>query len=229
VSRRVLWGARFALGAVATGAALLGIAMALYPGGTALDVHAHGHSFWLNFLCDLTAPVARNGAPNPGAPAARGAMLALSLALGATWLVVPVFAPRSRAAGLAIRVAGTVCTIALIVVPLSGGFVHPAAIFTSAAAGLTAGILTIVTLARSHGPARRWIPLVAVLVATAADSIFYAQAVAARPRAVRPELPAVQRVGLLLAVGWIVATALEIVRAGRSAAHSRAAAPLPRS
>ncbi|HVU52518.1 MAG TPA: hypothetical protein VHL80_17685 [Polyangia bacterium] len=222
MSRGVLWGACFVLLAVASGAALLGIAMALYPGGTALDAHAPGHSFWLNFLCDLTSPVARNGVANgAGARAARAAMLTLSLGLGATWLVVPAFLPgapggRPSAARL-IRGSGALCVSALVVVPLVPGSAHIVAIFTAAAAGLTAGVSTVVALARSHGPARRWLPLAAVLAATAADSIFYAQAVAARPLPPRPELPAVQRVGLLLALGWMVATALEILLAHRRA------------
>jgi hypothetical protein len=220
VSRRLLWGARFVLFAVAGGAALLGIAMALYPGGTALDARAPGHSFWLNFLCDLTAPAARNGVANPaGALAARGAMLLLSLGLGATWLVVPVFfsgeAGEQRGAARLVRASGSLCTVALVVVPLVSGAVHSVAIFTSAAAGLAAGVSTVVALARSRGPVRRWLPFVAVLAATAADSIFYAQAVHARPLPPRPELPIVQRVGLLLALGWMVATALEILLAHR--------------
>ena len=219
MSGRVLWGARFVLLAVACGAALLGIAMTLYPGGTALDAHAPGHSFWLNFLCDLTAGVARNGVVNPaGSLAARGAMLALSLALGATWLVVPVFVAGQPAMARAIRVAGTIGVVALILVPLAAGTAHAVAIFTAAAAGLAAGISTVVALARSRGPVRRWLPLAAVLAATAADSIFYAQAVHARPLPPSPALPTFQRVGLLLAVAWMLATALEILRAGRLAA-----------
>lgn len=223
MSRPVLWGARFVLAAVAVGAALLGIAMALYPGGTALDAHAAGHSFWLNFLCDLTEPVARDGVANPvGSLAARAAMLVLSLGLGATWLVVPVFLPPSAGdlgfAARLIRGAGALCAVALVAVPLVSGVAHIVAIFTAAAAGLAAGVSTVVALARSRGPARRWLPLAAVLAATAADSFFYAQAVRARPLPPRPELPAAQRVGLLLALGWMVATALEIVREGRSPA-----------
>ena len=229
MSRRILWGARFVLFAVAGGAALLGIAMTLYPGGTALDAHARGHSFWLNFLCDLTASVARNGVANPaGSLVARGAMLVLSVGLGATWLVVPVFFPGApgdqRGAARLVRAAGALCTVALVAVPLVSGAAHIAAIFTSAAAGLTAGVSTVVALARSRGPARRWVLFVAVLAATAADSIFYAQAVHARPQAPRPELPAVQRVGLLLALAWMVATALEVLLAHRRR-HSAAGRP----
>jgi hypothetical protein len=220
VSRQILWGARFVLLAVASGAALLGIAMALYPGGTALDAHARGHSFWLNFLCDLTEPVARNGVANEaGSLAARGAMLVLSLGLGATWLVVPVFFPGAagdqRGPARLVRAAGALCTVALVAVPVVNGTAHIAATFTSAIAGLTAGVSTVIALARSRGPARRWLPFVAVLAATAADSIFYAEAVHARPLPPRPELPVVQRVGLLLALGWMIATALEVLLAHR--------------
>ena len=44
--------------------AAMGAAMAFYPGGTSFDAHTNGYSFWSNFWCDLTKPIAFNGAPN---------------------------------------------------------------------------------------------------------------------------------------------------------------------
>jgi hypothetical protein len=219
---RVLWGARFVLFAVASGAALLGIAMWLYPGGTAMDPEAPGHSFWLNFLSDLTEPVARNGAANRGGSAlARAGMFDLALGLGAVWLLVPVFLEDQRRAARAIRGAGVLCAVALIAVPLAPGVTHMVPIFTSAAAGLTAGIVTIVAFARSGGPPHRWLLMAAVLAATAVAAVFYAQSLAAHPRVVRPEVPAAERVGSLLALAWMVVTALEILRARRAPARAR--------
>jgi hypothetical protein len=231
MSPRVLWGARFVLFATAIGVALLGIAMWLYPGGTALDADAPGHSFWLNFLCDLTEPVARNGVPNRlGAQVARVAMLDLAVALGAVWLVGPAFV-EERAPGSArtIRVAGATCAAALCAVPFTERTAHMIAIFTAASAGLTAGVVTIVAHVRTGGPRRRWMLLTAVLVATAADSVFYAQSMSSHPRVVRPELPVVQRVGSLLALAWMVATALDTLRAGARARRGAAAPPEARS
>jgi hypothetical protein len=214
MSPRLLRGARFVLFGVASGASLLGIAMWLYPGGTALDPEAPGHSFWLNFLCDLTEPIARNGVPSPtGSMLARVAMIDLSLALGAVWLIGPALVPDRRAAARVIRGAGAVCAVALVAVPLVPGVAHMIAIFVSSAAGLAAGLVTLVVLVRGGGPRHVWLLMAVVLVATAADSLFYAQSMASHPRVVRPELPAVQRVASLLAVAWMVATALAVLRA----------------
>jgi hypothetical protein len=217
MSRRALWGARFVLAAVASGTMLLGLAMHLYPGGTALDPQAAGHSFWLNFLCDLTAPVARNGVANPvGSEVARVGMLVLSLGLGATWLVVPAFFEEQRAVARVVRAAGAICVLALVAVPVLDGAAHSVAIYTSAGAGLTAGVFTVAALARGRSPWRALL-LAAVLAATATDSVFYAEAVAARARPVAPELPFTQRLAGLLAVAWMVATAVEVLARGRAA------------
>jgi hypothetical protein len=223
MSPALLRGARFVLIATASGAALLGIAMALYPGGTALDPHARGHSFWLNMLCDLTEPVARNGAPNrPGALVARVAMLDLTLALGATWLVVPALLDDGRAPGRVVRVAGVVCVAGLLAVPFLEDTAHAVAIFTSAAAGLLAGVVTLAALVRGGGPARRWLLLGTMLAATALAATCYARSFATHPRVVHASVPVTQRVAVLLALAWMLATALELVRrAGPRAAPGR--------
>jgi len=210
MSPALLRGARFVLIATASGAALLGIAMALYPGGTALDPHARGHSFWLNMLCDLTEPVARNGAPNrPGA-------------LVATWLVVPALLDDGRAPGRVVRVAGVVCVAGLLAVPFLEDTAHAVAIFTSAAAGLLAGVVTLAALVRGGGPARRWLLLGTMLAATALAATCYARSFATHPRVVHASVPVTQRVAVLLALAWMLATALELVRrAGPRAAPGR--------
>jgi hypothetical protein len=221
--RTARWGARFVLAASALGVALLAIAMNVYPGGTALDPRAPGHSFWLNFLCDLTAPAARNGVANPvGSLAARAAMLSLSLALGVTWWLEPARLDGRPRARVAIRVAGSLCVASLLVVPLTDDTVHMVSIFIAAAAGLVAGIVTIVAHLRAGGPRRRWLPLTAVLAFTATDAYFYARAVASRPRVVPPALPALQRVAGLLAVAWMLTVAVDIL-------SGRARSPRPRA
>jgi hypothetical protein len=226
MSPRLLWGARFVLFAVVSGASLLGIAMWIYPGGTAVDPDAPGHSFWLNFLCDLTEPVARNGVPSPtGSALARAGMLDLSLALGAVWLIGPALLPDHRAAARLIRGAGALCAVALVAVPLVPGVAHMLAIFTSSATGLAAGVMTLVVLVRGGGPRHVWLLLVAVLVTTAADSVFYAQSMASHARVIRPELPAVQRLAGLLALAWMIATALAVLRARPRPPATEAARP----
>jgi hypothetical protein len=199
--------------------------MHLYPGGTVFDPHARGHSFWRNFLCDLTDRTARNGIASPvGSSFARGGMLLLSLALGVSWLIVPVFLSGQPRAARAVRVSGAACVAGLLVVPFTQGPAHVVTIYGSAAAGLAAGVVTLVALVRGRGPVRRWLPLAAMLAATAVTSALYAAAVAARPRVIVPiALPASQRVACLLAVTWMSATAAEILLIRSCSAKSRAA------
>jgi hypothetical protein len=78
IQRRVLAALLF-VGAAAF-VALMAAAMPRYPGGTWWDGARVGHSFWTNFFCDLTQPTRLDGrGPNPAAPLARAAMLALSV------------------------------------------------------------------------------------------------------------------------------------------------------
>ena len=72
------------MGACALFVLLTGLAMLVYPGGTALDDESVGYHFLLNFFSDLGRVHARNGAANPlasalfkGALSAAGAALAI--------------------------------------------------------------------------------------------------------------------------------------------------------
>lgn len=72
----------FALLACATFLILTTLAMAFYPGGTALDPNSLGYHFWINFFSDLGRTVARNNAPNPvAAPLFKAALSAAGVAL----------------------------------------------------------------------------------------------------------------------------------------------------
>ncbi len=55
------WLVRICLAGTACFVACFGIAIALYPGGTWFNRRAEGHSFWMNFLCDLMQSRALNG------------------------------------------------------------------------------------------------------------------------------------------------------------------------
>lgn len=211
---RLRFGAGLVLAGVIAGVVLLGIAMDRYPGGTAIDPHTRGHSFWLNLLCDLTEHHARNGQPNAAARVARAGMFTLSAALGLHWLILPAFM-RGRAVGWLVRVAGVLQVVALAAVPFATRLAHPVAIFISAAAGLVAGVLALVALVRARGPAWRWALPVAVLAATAVDAVFYARSVATSPRVVTPALPIFQRVGGLLILAWMIVVAVEVLARGR--------------
>ncbi|HXI60259.1 MAG TPA: hypothetical protein VNO55_29545 [Polyangia bacterium] len=197
------------LAAVSLGMALLVAAMAVYPGGTALERGAVGHSFWRNFLCDLTQGVAVNGAPNHlGAGLACGALAAFGVAVGCFWWLLPaVLEGRcdSRWA-LAIRVLGAVSLLGLVAVLVVNGPAHVVAVFASSVPGLAAAVLAMVACAR----AGVW-PLVVLAVATvgaaAIDSVLYARSYLVHPRVVVPALPAFQRLALLALLAWMVATA----------------------
>jgi hypothetical protein len=82
------------------------VAIARYPGGSYADPHAHGFDFVHNFVCDLLASTAQDGAANPGAPCALAGMLAAFAALPPFWLLQPrLFAERRRLGG-AVRALG---------------------------------------------------------------------------------------------------------------------------
>ncbi|MEA2700576.1 MAG: hypothetical protein QOI66_4847 [Myxococcales bacterium] len=208
------------LAAVGSGVAMLAAAMAVYPGGTALEPGAVGHSFWRNFLCDLTQNVAVNGSPNhPGAGLACGALAAFGVAVGCFWWLLPAVLEgrcNSRWA-LAIRVLGAVSLLGLVAVPVVNGPAHMVAVFASSVPGLAAAVLAMVACAR----AGVW-PLVVLAVATVGaatiDSVLYAHSYMIHPRVVGPALPAFQRLALMALLVWMVATA---VRAGVSAGGRR--------
>src|SRR4051812_43701655 len=69
---------------------LIGVSMALYPGGTWLDRSASGHRFFGNFFCDLTQRVSLSGVANPvGALCAQVGMLCFAVALGIFFRLLP--------------------------------------------------------------------------------------------------------------------------------------------
>src|SRR3954452_18630392 len=106
------------LAMMVVGLTLLALAMHHYPGGTELDRHFVGHSFWFNLLCDLTGDRALNGASNgPSRGYARGAMAAFSVGLGAFWMILPAEFPRHRRLAVAIRVGGAISVAGFLLVP----------------------------------------------------------------------------------------------------------------
>lgn len=60
-----------------------------YPGGSNFDPNSNGYQFQLNYWCELLAPVAKNGLPNPAQHIAMGGMLMLSLGLALLWWWLP--------------------------------------------------------------------------------------------------------------------------------------------
>ena len=198
----------------AVGIVLLAVAMRMYPGGTAIDATSVGHSFWTNFLCDLTNDVAVNGGPNhSGGTLARIAMAAFSLALGCFWIILPESFRHHRALAAAVRAFGGVSVAGLAVVPIATGSTHVQAVFASSVPALVAGILGLVATVR-YSSSRA---LVAVACATVAaafiDSIFYARSYMVHPRVVSPALPFFQRIALILMLAWMGGVAVGVLRA----------------
>lgn len=74
-------------------AVLYFLAACFYPGGSQADANARGFSWVNNYWCNLLNEKAINGQPNSARPVALLAMIVLSVALSAFWLL---FAANSR-------------------------------------------------------------------------------------------------------------------------------------
>jgi len=197
--------------AIATFVVLIARAIALYPGGTWFDPNAVGHDALRNFLCDLTQPIAINGVPNPGAPSAKAAMIALDVGLLLAWMSIPSLVEPSRLTRW-LRLAGVVSFLGIIAVPLTPslehGILHAVAVISGAFPGIAAGIVAMVLLARSPHRALYRIG-VAMLIVAAIDALLYLHHVAlAGPPIVAT--PAIQRVALSLLLTWMVGIAITL-------------------
>jgi hypothetical protein len=201
--------------AIVIGAGLLGSAMWFYPGGTALDPRASGHSFWFNFLCDLTNQTAVNGESNHlGASLARAGLSSLCLALGLFWFILPrSFGPGcGPRMGRVITILGAVSVVGLLLVPAARGWIHVAAVFASSVPALVAGILALVgTVRYTRRPVLIFVAS-ATVVTAAIDSVLYGLSYRVQPRVVTPALPLFQRLALVLMLIWMALVAARIWR-----------------
>ena len=102
-------------------AALISLAMSAYPGGTWEEPKAAGHSQVRNFLCDLTRPIALNGAPNEaGSRYAELGLLAYAVALIPFFLIMPAVFPDRRKTGRVAAIAGVLAGlggVGIVLVP----------------------------------------------------------------------------------------------------------------
>lgn len=203
--------------ALVTGVILLAYAMRLYPGGTAIDPRQPGHSFWTNFLCDLTGEVAFNGGANHrGAMVARAGMGALTLGMLSFWLILPFVFPGHRVLAGAIRICGATGSAALAVVPFAPGLWHVVVVFAAVIPALAAAALGVwgsVGYSRRRGLAAL---AVGTVLVTLVDAVLYAQSYLVTPRVVTPALPLLQRVAVMILLAWMAATAAIVWRARRS-------------
>jgi hypothetical protein len=189
-------GAVLLLALLGGGALATAVGAARYPGGSWVDPRSPGHSVWGNFLCDIARDLAVNGQPNPGAPWGRAAEWAFVLALCLFWWLVPaLLAPRWWPR--VIPALGTLSTLGLLGVPVTVDVGHLLALVAGAGPGFAAGGLVVRGL-----QARPWLALlgaVALLLAALELGLFLAFQHVPPPVAV----PAMQRLALLAAVGWM--------------------------
>jgi hypothetical protein len=142
------------LGCAALGVGLLGGAMRLYPGGTWQNPAAIGHSFWRNFLCDLTQPVAIGGAPNQlGAALGTAGEIGLFAAAALAFVVAAHAMPdgaRKGSLGARLGTLGSCLACAVPVLPSRAWpALHSVAIVVAGIPGLTGLVLTTCALVRA--------------------------------------------------------------------------------
>src|SRR5882672_11198007 len=118
--------------------------MQRYPGGTELDPHTIGHSFWFNLLCDIANERALNGAPNPGHAFGRLAMAVFAIGLGAFFMILPAEFPGHRALAAIVRIGGAVSMLGFLASPVSTSPLgHAIAVFAAAIPGVLAAAVGV--------------------------------------------------------------------------------------
>jgi hypothetical protein len=193
---------------------LMGIAMALYPGGNAWDPAFEGHHFWRNFWCDLLHHQAYNGRPNPlSSKLAWGAMCVLALGIAAHFLAAPRLFGSTGRVPTTINLLGAFAAAGLVVVSSSSSdqtpTLHGVAVLIAGPAGLTAAALTLVGLARSRrrGRASFWAGVFMVVAGLAALVQYARQFALDAPDSVW--LPVSQKLATALALVWMCVVAVE--------------------
>lgn len=205
-------GAALVLGAIVTGMALLGGAMSLYPGGTIADPRHAGHSFWRNYLCDLTNDVAVNGVPNlRGAALARAGFILVAATLGLVWLILPSLLRGGRWAARVVRVGGAMSALGLIAVPFANGALHAPVILLTVVAATAAMVTALTGMWRAQR-----VVLFAVAVATLVVGLGGAVLYAAKMVGALPEsalaVPLFQRLAGLLLIAWMASVSGAVLR-----------------
>ena len=213
-TRKIRKASLFLILALAVFLALEGVAMALYPGGTWLDRSSVGHDFFRNFFCDLAAPKALNGKPNPGALFAQAGMFVFTLGFLPFWVLVTSLLRQVRARLAKVVMAmGTISSIAAALVPFVSsqqyGWLHPLLIFLAGIPGLFAGGLSMYGLVKTKTGSRipaRLAVLTVVLVAL--DGVLYAVHVMTGKEIDSALLPGLQKIAATSLVAWMLSAAI---------------------
>lgn len=209
-TRKIRKASLFLILALVVFAILEGVAMALYPGGTWLDRSAIGHDFFRNFFCDLAAPKALNGKPNPGAIFAQAGMFVFTLGLLPFWVLVTHLLRHVRARLAKVVLAlGTISSLAAALVPFVSsqkyGTMHSGLVFLAGIPGILAGGLSTYGLVKTKSGSRipaRLAVLTVVLVAL--DGVLYAVQVATGYEVHPILLPGLQKIAATSLVAWMI-------------------------
>ncbi|HEY1906455.1 MAG TPA: hypothetical protein VGG91_10445 [Myxococcaceae bacterium] len=199
------------LGLLAASVVASAVAAARYPGGTWMDRTTVGHSFWGNFLCDISRNPALDGRPHPGAPWGRAAEWMLVLALGLFFWIVPALVS-SRRRGWTIRLLGVVATVGLLVVPVTSGPAHALALIAGAGPGFAATVLLLRGL--RHRPALMFMGALSLGLSGLELGLFLGFSERFGALTLPPVVPAVQRLALLASVAWMAACAVAVLWPG---------------
>ena len=165
-----------------------------------------GHSLWCNFLCDLASEAGVNGRPNPGASWGRAAEWLLVAALCLFWWTLSPLLEERRALRPIIATLGTVGTVGLVLVPVTGGVAHAMALVAGAIPGFAATTLALHGL--RHRPGLFVLGAVALVLAALELCLYLAFLHGPMPVSV----PAIQRLALLTGVAWMASTAVVVFR-----------------
>lgn len=204
---------------------LMGVSMHWYPGGNWVEKHAmaqhpqdphftfsNGHRFLLNYLCDLTQPVALNGKPNVrGMHAGQAGMTLLSLVFLPFWWLLPALFPSKQRSRTMVRLLGTLSSIALVFIPFAPssrvGHFHDVAIFMAAVPGLAAAVVGIRGLfaEKRNVYGVRWMTGFAVASAVTLMVCYLYNLI--QKDVLDGSLPAIQKIVGIFALAWVAVVA----------------------
>lgn len=213
-------------------AALNGVAVALYPGGTWFNRRAAGHSFAKNFLCDLMQTRALNGQPAPiGSLLARIGMVVMLIALASFYLQIAKLEQPPGRLSRVVRIAGLLTCGLGCLVPLatSDQFreLHIISVVAAFIPSLVATIAALLVWLRAPGVSRAMkAPAIITFAAGAFDGVMYAFVYASpmlglvpasrsTRRMITATLPLFQRIAMLALMTWMVVVCIHTIRASK--------------
>jgi hypothetical protein len=171
------------------------VAAWLYPGGTRVDPAHNGFSLAQSYTCDLFEARGYGGRSNPGRPVALAAAAVLAFGLAVLWWRVPSLTPEARRRRHVVRAAGVASGV---FAPLVATSLHDLVINGAGLLAVVAFATTMSAYGRRAGPGL--VALAALACAFAGLTFFIWKS-----RVGVLYLPGVQKVFVLLFLGWVLA------------------------